>query len=243
MKVLSSLKFENMLLPCHLHHPPPLTSCPASTPHSAHLAGAAPSFQKLCSSHRLAKIISSAVSKVSWCCLNSYRSAIITAFSFSPRMCGDNRGLGVVVEKRMHSESERISGHLAAQTYTFRKRELNESGFLKILLWVSRDAALIFTFFFSLSLFLLVRRGPEYFSSLMDARAVTLPWLYYRTPSYLLWPERGRQAAAFSLARQTEALLVNEPERLGSVDGCLSSAGAYCNSSPLAARACVSLLC
>lgn len=154
MKVLSSLKFENMLLRCHLHHPPPhpLTSCPASTPHSAHLAGAAPSFQKLRSSHHLAKILSSAVSKVSWCCLNSYRSAIITAFSFSPRMCGDNRGLGVVVEKRMHSESERISGHLAAQTYTFRKRELNQSGFLKTLLWVSRDAALIFTFFFTPSL-------------------------------------------------------------------------------------------
>lgn len=131
---------------------PRLTSCPASTPHSAHLAGAAPSFQKLRSSHNLAKIISSAVSKVSWCCLNSYRSAIITAFSFSPRMCGDNWGLGVVVEKRMHSESERISGHLAAQTYTFQKRELNQSGFLKTLLWVSRDAVLIFTFFFSLSL-------------------------------------------------------------------------------------------
>lgn len=165
MKVLSSLKFENMLLPCHLHHPPPLTSCPASTPHSAHLAGAAPSFQKLCSSHRLAKIISSAVSKVSWCCLNSYRSAIITAFSFSPRMCGDNRGLGVVVEKRMHSESERISGHLAAQTYTFRKRELNQSGFLKILLWVSRDAALIFTFFF--------------FFSLSLSPCASRPWIFF----------------------------------------------------------------
>lgn len=129
-----------------------------------------------------------------------------------------------------------------------RKRTHSESvSWIKVVFWKyccgCQEMQRWYLLSFSLSLFLLVRRGPEYFSSLMDARAVTLPWLYYRTPSYLLWPGRGRQAAAFSLAQQTEALLVNEPERLGSVDGCLSSAGAYCNSSPLAARACVSLLC
>lgn len=96
----------------------------------------------------------SMVSKVFGCCLNSYRSAIITAFSFSPLMCVDNRGLGgsVVVKKRMHSESERISGHLAAPNVHIAKRGINQSGSRKHCCGCQEMQCWYFLSFFSLSL-------------------------------------------------------------------------------------------
>lgn len=245
MKVLSSLKFENMLLRCHLHHPPP--------PH--HLLPCL--YPQQCSFSRCSSFVSKAP-LLSPSCQNHQLGGVQSVLMLSQQLPKCNNYSFFIFSSNVRRQSGVGGGGgkrgrtVKAREYPAiwqRKRTHSESVswikvvFLKTLLWVSRDAALIFTFLFTLSLFLLVRRGPEYFSSLMDARAVTLPWLYYRTPSYLLWPERERRAAAFSLAQQTEALLVNEPERLGSVDGCLCSAGAYCNSSPLAARACVSPLC
>lgn len=170
--------------------------------------------------------ISSVVSKVSCCCLNSYRSAIITAFSFSPLMCGCNWGWWW--RKRGYRVREYPAIWQRKRTHT--KAWDKSKWFLKTLPWVSRDAALIFIVFFSR----FVCRGPEYFSSLMAASAVTLPWTLL--PHTIVSLTRERKANSYLLlARQTEALLVNEPETLGSVYGCSSSAGSSCNSSPSAA--------
>lgn len=141
--------------------------------HGAHLAGAAPLFQKLRSSpltslpsHYLSGVQSVLMLSQQLPKCNNY------SFYFSPLMCGDNRGLEGWWWKR--GCTVRVREYLAIwqRKCTHTKAWDKSKWFLKKLLWVSRDAALIFTFFF-LSLF--VRQGPEYFSSLMDASAVTLP--------------------------------------------------------------------
>lgn len=218
------------LLPCELHHPP----APPPRLHPPRC-----SFSRCSSSVSKALLRSSSLTILPNHQLGGVQSVLMLSqqlpkcnnysfFFFSSNVRWQS-GVGREGWWWKRGSTVRVREYLAIWQ---RKRTHTEAWdkskwFLKTLLWVSRDAALIFTFSFSL----FVRRGPEYFSSLMDASAVTLPWLYYRTPSYL-WPERGRRAAAFSLAQQTEALLVNEAEKSGSVDGCLCSAGAYCNGSP-----------
>lgn len=130
--------------------------------------------------------ISSVVSKVFWCCLNSYRSAIITAFSFSSSIWSDNwggGGGGGGVKNRMHTESERIFGHLAEQMYTCKSVGYIKEVFENIVrVW--RDAVPIFTS----SFFPLIRDAAVDISGCF-AYNFPLPLLLYITVS-LPWERK-----------------------------------------------------
>lgn len=112
---------------------PPSPPRSASTPHGAHLAGAAPSFQKPHSSpltvlpkHQLGGVQSVLMLSQQLPKCNNYGF-----FFFSSNVRWQSRGLGVVVKKRMHSESERKIQPFGIANVHIPKREMNQSGFWK----------------------------------------------------------------------------------------------------------------